>query len=75
MGRRAGAKVAQLGCGVMASRAGIGHVHAWQRELAQAGLPLDVKAPQLFPSYAHFHLQAHAGARSGARAHVVSGTR
>jgi succinate dehydrogenase / fumarate reductase flavoprotein subunit/L-aspartate oxidase len=60
MGRRAGAKAAELKGRVMASRAGIGHVHAWQRELTVAGLPMHVKAPQLFPDYAHFDLRADA---------------
>ena len=43
------------------ARAGIGHVHAWQRELTLAGLPLQPKAPQLFPDYANFDLAADAG--------------
>jgi L-aspartate oxidase len=60
MGRRAGAKAAQVTGREAAARAGIRHVHAWQRELTQAGLPLDVKAPQLFPTYAHFDLRADA---------------
>jgi succinate dehydrogenase / fumarate reductase flavoprotein subunit/L-aspartate oxidase len=64
MGRRAGAKAAESRSHVMASRAGIGHVHAWQRELTLAGLPLHVKAPQLFPEYAHFDLRVDAGLRS-----------
>jgi succinate dehydrogenase / fumarate reductase flavoprotein subunit/L-aspartate oxidase len=67
MGRRAGAKAADRGLGAAANRAGIGHVHAWQRELTLAGLPLEPKAPQLFPSYAHFDLQAHRGLRPSAR--------
>jgi L-aspartate oxidase len=75
MGRRAGAKAAAQGTSGMAGRAGIGHVHAWQRELTHAGLPLHVKGPQLFPGYAHFDLQVHAGLRSSARARVVSGIR
>ncbi len=59
----------------IASRAGIGHVHAWQRELTLAGLPLHVKAPQLFPDYAHFDLRVDAGLRASAHADVPSGIR
>jgi succinate dehydrogenase / fumarate reductase flavoprotein subunit/L-aspartate oxidase len=75
MGRRAGTQAAQAGGHVIASRAGIGHVHAWQRELTLAGLPLDVKAPQLFPDYAHFDLRVDAGLRASARGSVISGIR
>lgn len=75
MGRRAGAKAAQSKEWVMASRAGIGHVHAWQRELTLAGLPLHVKAPQLFPTYAHFDLRVDAGLRASARGRVIGGIR
>jgi succinate dehydrogenase / fumarate reductase flavoprotein subunit/L-aspartate oxidase len=75
MGRRAGAKAAEPGGRVMASRAGIGHVHAWQRELTLSGLPLDVKAPRLFPDYAHFDLRVDAGLRSSARGCVVGDIR
>lgn len=75
MGRRAGARSAQLPGRFEASRAGIGHVHAWQRELTLAGLPLHVKAPQLFPGYAHFDLRADAGLRTHARGGVPEGIR
>ncbi|MGH8787591.1 MAG: FAD-binding protein [Cupriavidus necator] len=75
MGRRAGASAAQAGRSVMAARAGIGHVHAWQRELTLAGLPLHVKAPQLFPGYANFDLRVDAGLHSGAWGRAVGGTR
>ncbi|BDC43233.1 FAD-dependent oxidoreductase [Paraburkholderia terrae] len=60
MGRRAGVSAAESKGRVMASRAGIGHVHAWQRELTLAELPMHVKAPQLFPDYAHFDLRVDA---------------
>ncbi len=50
MGRHAGAKAAQAAGAPITNRAGIGHVHAWQRELTLAGLPLHIKAPQLFPA-------------------------
>lgn len=72
MGRRAGTKAADPGGSVIASRAGIGHVHAWQRELTLAGLPLDVKAPLLFPGSAHFDLRVDAGLRASTRRSVVS---
>jgi len=75
MGRRAGASAAGSWHGAMASRAGIGHVHAWQRELTLAGLPLHVKAPMLFPGYANFDLRVDAGLHSGARGRVVRGVR
>ncbi|MGF6468292.1 FAD-binding protein [Paraburkholderia youngii] len=75
IGRRAGAKAAQSREWVMTNRAGIGHVHAWQRELTLAGLPLHVKAPQLFPAYAHFDLRVDAGLRASARGRVIGGIR
>jgi succinate dehydrogenase / fumarate reductase flavoprotein subunit/L-aspartate oxidase len=61
MGRRAGRHAAQSAGRAITDRAGIGHVHAWQRELTLAGLPLQATAPQLFPGYAHFDLRADAG--------------
>jgi L-aspartate oxidase len=75
MGRRAGAKASQAAGAPITNRAGIGHVHAWQRELTLAGLPLHVKAPQLFPSYANFDLRADAGRPANAPARVASGMR
>jgi succinate dehydrogenase / fumarate reductase flavoprotein subunit/L-aspartate oxidase len=63
MGRRAGAKAAQGAAREGAVRTGITHVHAWQRELTLAGLPLDTRAPQLFPTYAHFALKDDAEGR------------
>jgi len=75
MGRRAGRSAAEAGHDIPAIRAGIGHVHAWQRELTLAGLPLHVKAPLLFPGYANFDLRVDAGLRSGLRGRAVSGIR
>lgn len=75
MGRRAGAKAAEPASENNASRAGIGHVHAWQRELTLAGLPLDIKAPRLFPIYAHFDLRTDAGLRAGGRGSMIGGVR
>jgi len=68
MGRRAGAKAAEAAGTFIAGRAGIAHVHAWQRELTLAGLPLDVKAPPLFPGYANFDLGTDAGLGRSRRA-------
>ncbi|UBM07639.1 FAD-binding protein [Cupriavidus metallidurans] len=75
MGRRAGASAAEAKRSAVASRAGIGHVHAWQRELTLAGLPLHVKAPILFPGYAHFDLRVNAGLRAGVRGRAAGGVR
>jgi len=59
----------------IAGRAGIGHVHAWQRELTHAGLPLGVKAPQLFPGYANFDLARDAGLGTGRPMPLMGGMR
>ena len=75
MGRRAGAKAAEQAGSFIRGRAGMGHVHAWQRQLTLAGLPLHVKAPQLFPTYANFDLRVDAGLRSGATGRAVNGIR
>jgi L-aspartate oxidase len=72
MGRRAGAKAASSAGRFIGGRAGIGHVHAWQRELTLAGLPLDLRSPQLFPDYAHFDLRADVGLRAQAVARPMS---
>ncbi len=47
MGRRAGAARRRHGVASCCAR-GIGHVHAWQRELTLAGLPLHIKRPSSF---------------------------
>ena len=75
MGRHAGAKAAQAASAPITNRAGIGHVHAWQRELTLAGLPLHIKAPQLFPRYANFDLHSDATRQSSAPSRVGSGIR
>jgi succinate dehydrogenase / fumarate reductase flavoprotein subunit/L-aspartate oxidase len=56
-GRRAGASAASRRGAGRQQRVSIDHVHQWQRELTLAGLPLDVKAPALFPDYANFERQ------------------
>ncbi len=75
MGRRAGAQAASSAGRFIGSRAGIGHVHAWQRELTRAGLPLQLKAPQLFPDYANFDLRADVGLRAKATLRPMSTAR
>jgi len=75
MGRRAGASAAQSAGRFIAGRAGIGHVYAWQRELMLAGLPLQRKAPQLFPTYAHFDLRADVQLASKTAARCVGDPR
>jgi L-aspartate oxidase len=56
-GRRAGAEAVKQRTTEEHQRVGIEHVHQWQRQLTFAGLPLDVKAPCLFPDYANFDKQ------------------
>ncbi len=53
-GRRAGVKAAEHRTAEPHRKITIEHVHQWQRQLTLAGLPLDNKAPALFPDYAHF---------------------
>lgn len=68
-GRRAGAAAAARRSGPPRRKVGIAHLANWQRELTQAGLPLERRSPRLFPGYANFELRAHAaGAESPARA-------
>jgi succinate dehydrogenase / fumarate reductase flavoprotein subunit/L-aspartate oxidase len=78
MGRRAGANAAesaQSADSPIAGRAGIAHVHAWQRMLTLAGLPMDSRSPQLFPDYAHFDFRADASLRANARGRIMAGVR
>jgi succinate dehydrogenase / fumarate reductase flavoprotein subunit/L-aspartate oxidase len=78
MGRRAGAdaaETAQSADSPTAGRAGIAHVHAWQRMLTLAGLPMDFRSPQLFPDYAHFDFRADASLRANAHGRIVAGVR
>ncbi|WP_207485650.1 FAD-binding protein [Arenibaculum pallidiluteum] len=57
-GRRAGAAAAAFQPVRPSGRANLGHVQEWRRALVAAGLPLDVKAPVLFPPIAGFDLAA-----------------
>ncbi|MEJ8852887.1 FAD-binding protein, partial [Variovorax rhizosphaerae] len=75
MGRRAGAKAAESAGSLITGRAGITHVHAWQRELTLAGLPLDLRSPLLFPDYANFDLRADASVRPKERGRSLAGVR
>ena len=63
-GRHAGSHAAGRVHSGPQERAGIGHLLDWQRELTEAGLPLDTRAPELYPRYANFDLMTH---RSGLR--------
>lgn len=63
-GRRAGADAADRAHTTSVERAGIGHLLDWQRELTEAEMPLDVRAPELYPRYANFDLATH---RAGLR--------
>ncbi|SBW12242.1 L-aspartate oxidase NadB [uncultured Alphaproteobacteria bacterium] len=72
-GRRAGARAADAVAEPYASRAGIGHIHDWQRKLTLAGLSLDARGPQIFPPYGNFDLAADARLRS--RPAVQGGSR
>lgn len=60
-GRRAGAHAAEARAEAYSSRAGIGHIHDWQRQLTLADLPLDARGPHVFPDYGNFDLIADAG--------------
>lgn len=53
-GRRAGAAAATEARGIAEGSVGVGHLADWRRALIGAGLPLDVRAPILFPGYGHF---------------------
>lgn len=56
-GRRAGARAAEARPPHAPGRGGLSHVHRWRRELARAGLPADLRAPQLYPTYGNFALR------------------
>jgi len=43
-------------------RAGIDHVHHWQRAMAEAGLDMGRRAPLLYPEYGHFQLRRKSAA-------------
>lgn len=58
-GRRAGAEAATGVRRSKPARIGIEHVRAWQRQLTAAGLPLERRAPLLYPHYANYDHQIH----------------
>jgi succinate dehydrogenase / fumarate reductase flavoprotein subunit/L-aspartate oxidase len=56
-GRRAGASAAAgARSGRLPGRANLNHVADWRRALVAAGLPLDMRAPMLFPPVAGFNI-------------------
>lgn len=58
-GRRAGAAAAAFAQAAgPGGRANLDHVQDWRRALVAAGLPLDARAPLLFPEIANFDLTA-----------------
>jgi succinate dehydrogenase / fumarate reductase flavoprotein subunit/L-aspartate oxidase len=57
-GRRAGADAAAESRGDGARGVGVGHLADWRRALIGAGLPLQHKAPLLFPGYGHVDIAA-----------------
>ena len=62
-GRRAGAKAAEARHEGTSRTVSLQHVRLRQRELTRAGMPLDVRAPRLFPDYANFNFRDHLEAR------------
>lgn len=50
-GRRAGAAAAAEPARAAERGVGVGHLADWRRALIGAGLPLDIRAPLLFPAY------------------------
>jgi succinate dehydrogenase / fumarate reductase flavoprotein subunit/L-aspartate oxidase len=58
-GRRAGAAAAEVAAGPEQPRgAGLAHLADWERGLVLAGLPLEARAPMLFPPYGNVDLAA-----------------
>jgi L-aspartate oxidase len=57
-GRRAGRAAAAMRSD-RPVRTTLDHVRAWQRDLVEAGLPLDVHAPALYPTYSGFDINEH----------------
>ncbi|MDO9017008.1 MAG: FAD-binding protein [Myxococcales bacterium] len=57
-GRRAGAAAARRAETPPTGPIGVTHLSDWQRALIAAGLPLEARAPRLFPPYSNFDLEA-----------------
>lgn len=63
-GRKAGAHAASVCHGSSFDNISIEHLSRLRRELTLAGMPLDLKGPMLFPSYAKFDMDSdYSGAR------------
>ena len=62
-GRRAGARAAQARGHGISQNISTRHLLQRQRELTHNGLPLDNRAPQLFPDYSNFTFRDHLEAR------------
>lgn len=58
-GRKAGAKAAEARQHGMPRKTSLQHVLELQRELTRAGLPLERRAPKLYPDYANFRFRHH----------------
>ena len=57
-GRRAGTMAAAEARREPEGAVGVGHLAAWERGLAAAGLPLDQRAPMIFPPYGNVDIRA-----------------
>lgn len=57
-GRRAGAAAVEAARGDRPRGVGLTHLAAWERGLVAAGLPLDRRAPMVFPAYGNVDLAA-----------------
>lgn len=62
-GRKAGAKAAEARQHGISRQASLQHVMELQRELTREGLPLERRAPALYPDYANFRFRDHLEAR------------
>jgi len=60
-GRRAGAHAATVCRGSSFSNVSIEHLSRLRRQLTLAGMPMDTKAPMLFPDYAKFDMDSDYG--------------
>lgn len=63
-GRKAGARAAEACQHGMPRKTTLQHVLQLQRELTRAKLPLEMRAPRLYPAYANFRFRDHLEARA-----------